>query len=170
MLSSLTVNQDRLFPQMLMHATTASGTVQLIGNDSAVLDADEARKDLPCAVTPIKPVRGFDLRFPAGYEIAVPLHELAGEGDLLTIIFRVSPSNDKDSAVFFSQKYMVPSIEPEVKGDAYLAGGFDVGEGSYRVDWMMRDRIERVCSSGWDVTAALSSRDQNVKLAIPPNA
>jgi hypothetical protein len=30
----------------------------------------------------------------------------------------------------------------------------------------MRDRIERVCSSNWDVTAALAPRDQNMKLAI----
>ena len=55
-------------------------------------------------------------------------------------------------------------------GDAYLGGGFDIGEGDYHVDWMMRDRIERVCSSNWDVTAALSSRDQNMKLAIAQNA
>ena len=56
------------------------------------------------------------------------------------------------------------------EGDAYLGGGFDVGEGDYHVDWMMRDRMERVCSSNWDITAALTPRDQNMKLAIAPNA
>jgi len=34
----------------------------------------------------------------------------------------------------------------------------------------MRDRLERVCSSNWDVTAALSAKDQNVKLAIQPSS
>ena len=72
---------DRLFPQTLMRGTASGGTVQLIGNDAAVLESEELKKDLPCTVTPIKPVLGFDLRFHGGYEIAVPLRELAGNGD-----------------------------------------------------------------------------------------
>jgi hypothetical protein len=152
-----------------MRGTASGGTVQLIGNDSAVLDADEQKKDLPCTVTPVKPILGFDLRFHSGYEIAIPLREIAGDGDILTIIFRVTSTSAKDSPYYFSQKYTVPDIEADAKGDAYLGGGFDLGEGDYHVDWMMRDRIERVCSSNWDVAAALASRDQSVKLAIAAN-
>jgi hypothetical protein len=161
---------DQLFSQTLMRGTASGGTVQLIGNDAAVLESEELKKDLPCTVTPIKPVLGFDLRFHGGYEIAVPLRELAGNGDLLTIIFRVSSATEKDTPYYFAQKYTVPDIDAEAKGDALLSGGFDVGEGDYHVDWMMRDRIERVCSSNWDVSASLSSKDQNMKLAIPQNA
>ena len=36
------------------------------------------RKDLPCNVTPVKPALGFDLRSPHGYDVNVPLEELAG--------------------------------------------------------------------------------------------
>jgi hypothetical protein len=154
--------------QTLMRGT-AGGTVQLIGNDAAVLESNEARKDLPCNVTPVKPLLGFDLRFHSGYDITIPLRELAGEGDGLTIIFRVTPASAKDSRYYFSQRYTVPEIDDEARGDAYLGGGFDIGEGDYHVDWLMRDRMERVCSSSWDVTAALSSRDQGIKLAITPN-
>ena len=168
--SGLIVNPGRLSPQTLMHRSTYGGTVQLIGNDSAVLDTEELKKDLPCTVTPVKPILGFDLRFHSGYEIVLPLHEVAGDGDVLTIIFRVTSASAKDSPYYFSQKYTVPEIDADAKGDAYLGGGFDVGEGDYHVDWMMRDRIERVCSSNWDVTAAIPSRDQSVKLAIAPNA
>lgn len=153
-----------------MRGSAPGGTVQLIGNDSAILDSDEAKKDLPCTVTPVKPILGFDLRFHSGYEIALPLREVAGDGDTLTIVFRVTPSSAKDSPYYFSQRYSVPEIDADAKGDAYLAGGFDVGEGDYHVDWMMRDRIERVCSSSWDVTATLTARDQNMKLAIARNA
>lgn len=129
----------------------------------------EAKKDLPCTVNPVKPVLGFDLRFHAGYDITVPLREIAGESDLLTIIFRVSSAADKDTPFYFSQKYTVPEIEEDAKGDALLQGGFDIGEGDYHVDWLMRDKQERVCSSSWDVNAALSGRDQNTKLAIAQN-
>jgi hypothetical protein len=168
-LSGLAVYQSPGFSQTLMRGSASGGTVQLIGNDSAVLDSGEVKKDIPCTVTPVKPLLGFDLRFHAGYEIGVPLRELAGDGDLLTIIFRVTSAAAKDSPYYFSQKYSVPDIEADAKGDALLAGGFDVGEGDYHVDWMMRDRVERVCSSSWDVTAALSSKDQNIKLAIAQN-
>ena len=157
-----------LLGQSLMRGTVG-GTVQLIGNDAAILEANEARKDLPCSVTPVKPVLGFDLRFHSGYDITIPLREISGDGDNLTIIFRVTSASAKDSPFYFSQRYTVPEIEEDAKGDAYLGGGFDVGEGDYHVDWMMRDRVERVCSSSWDVTAALNARDQGIKLAIIPN-
>jgi hypothetical protein len=150
----------------MMRARTSGGTVKLLASDAAILDTEEIKKDLPCTVNPIKPILGFDLRFHSGYEILVPLRELAGDGDALTIIFRVSSSTAKDSPDYFTQKYTVPVIDADAKGDALLQGGFDLGEGDYHVDWMMRDRVERVCSSNWDVSAALSAKDQEMKLAI----
>jgi len=153
-----------------MRASSPGGTVKLIGNDAAVLDTEEIKKDLPCTVTPIKPILGFDLRFHSGFGIQLPLHEVAGDGGNLTIIFRVTSSTAQDSPYYFTQRYKVPEIEAEAKGDAYLEGGFDIGEGDYHVDWMMRDQMERVCSSNWDITAALAARDQGVKLAITPTA
>jgi hypothetical protein len=166
MLGSLVANAGLVYPQTMMHAAEPGGTVRLIGNDSANLDSGEVKKDIPCTVTPVKPILGFDLRLHSGYEIAIPLKELAGDGNLLTIIFRVTPAKTKDSPVYFSQRFTVPDIDDDASGSAYLGGGFDVGEGDYHVDWMMRDRIERVCSSSWDITAALSGRDQSVKMTI----
>jgi hypothetical protein len=167
--SGLLIFPGAAFPQNLMRGSASGGSVQLIGNDSAVLESGETRKDLPCTVTPVKPLLGFDLRFHSGYEIGIPMRELAGDGDQLTIIFRVTAAASKDSPYYFSQKYSVPEIDSDAKGDAFLAGGFDVGEGDYHVDWMMRDRVERICSSNWDVTAALATKDQNMKLALSPN-
>ncbi len=153
-----------------MPGLSQGGAVHLLGTDAAILDTEETKKDLPCTVTPVKPILGFDLRFHSGYEIHIPLKELAGDGEILTIIFRVTTAAAKDSPYYFSQKYTVPEIAEDARGDAYLDGGFDVGEGDYHVDWMMRDKQERVCSSNWDVTAALSGRDQGMKLAINRDA
>ena len=143
--------------------------VHLLDSDAAVLDTEDTKKDLPCTVTQVKPQLGFDLRFHAGYDITLPLREVAGSGDLLTIVFKVTPDASKDSPIYFSQRYTVPDIETDAKGDAYLGGGFDVGEGAFHVSWMMRDRMERVCSSNWNFTAELPAKDQNVKLAIAGN-
>src|SRR5580693_4680043 len=71
-------------------AGTAGNALHMMNTDLAVLEARDVRKDLPCTVTPVKPVLGFDLRFHSGYDIALPLREIAGNGDLLTIIFRVT--------------------------------------------------------------------------------
>lgn len=140
----------------------------LIGSDLAVLESREPRKDLPCLVTPTKPVLGFDLKFHAGFEISVPLRELAGNENLLTILFRVTSDKQKDNPAYFTQKIRVPSIEEEAKGDAYLQGTFDMGEGKYTVDWLMRDRTERVCASFWESLAELPTRDRTLELSAKP--
>ncbi|MDE3196351.1 MAG: acetyltransferase, partial [Acidobacteriota bacterium] len=138
--------------------------------DAAILEIEDIKKDLPCTVTQIKPILGFDMRFHTGYDITLPLRELEGDGNQLTIVFKATSDTAKDSPVYFSQRYNVPSIEDDAKGDAYLQGGFDVGEGNYHVSWMMRDRMERVCSSNWDTTATLQGKEQAMKLTIAANA
>jgi len=158
-----------LLAQQIMQGSGPGNLVRTFSTDEAVLDAGEARKDLPCTVTPVKPVLGFDLRFHSGYEITLPLKELAGNEDLLTIIFRVTPDADKDNPTYFSQRYTVPKIEDDAKGDAYLSGNFEAGEGKYHVDWLMRDRSERVCSSSWDVTAEVNPKDKQGDLSVAAN-
>jgi hypothetical protein len=145
-----------------------NGHVNIFNTDLAVFEAGEIRKDLACTVTPSKPVLGFDLRFHSGYDVTVPLRELAGSENALNILFRATPQNHPDRPVYFSQHIRVPKLEDDAKGDAFLQGGFDLGEGNYHVDWLMRDRSERVCSFSWDSEAALAAKDRSINLAIGP--
>jgi len=156
--------------QSLMLASAPNSHVNIFNTDMAVLEAGEPRKDLPCNVTPSKPTVGFDLRFHAGYEVTIPLKELAGGENLLSIIFRVEEQDHRDQPLYFVQRVRVPSIEEDAKGDAYLQGAFDVGEGQYHVDWLMRDRSERVCSSYWDSEASIVAKDRPMTLAINPGS
>lgn len=142
----------------------------IIGSDLAVLEAGDERDDLACTVTPVKPVLGFDLRFHAGFEVAVPLRDLAGGENLLTILFRVTSQDQKSEPVYFTQKIKVPSIEEDAKGDATLQGSFDTGEGKYRVEWLMRDRSERVCAHFWDAEAELPAKDKALALNLARGA
>ena len=157
------------FCQNAMQGLGGGGSVRLLSSDAAVLETEDTKKDLPCTVNQIKPILGFDLRFHSGYDITIPLRELEGDGNQLTIVFKVASDTARDSPVYFSQRYTVPNIDGDAKGDAYLQGGFDVGEGSYHVSWMMRDRLERVCSSNWDITAALLGKEQTMKLTVAAN-
>jgi hypothetical protein len=139
-------------------------------SDMAILSANEGRKDLPCTVTQRRPELGFDLRFHSGYDVTVPIRELSGSGELISIVFRVFPQEDPSKVAYFVQHYRVPPVEDDAKGDAFLQGVVDVGEGKYHVDWLMRDRAERICSSSWDVEAVLAPKDKPMPLFIGPNS
>jgi hypothetical protein len=158
--------------QVLLKPTQPGEPVILMPSDATILDAGQERKDLPCNVTQRKPELGFDLRFHGGFDVNLPLSELAGEGQLLTVVFRVTPvdaNGHEGSAANFVQHFTVPAINDEAKGDASLQGIIDLGEGSYHVDWLMRDHEERVCSSSWDVSATLSAKDKPIPLFLSRN-
>lgn len=152
--------------QVLVRGPGAPATARMFPSDLAILEAGEPRKDLPCSVVNSKPLLGFDLRYHSGFEVSIPLRELVGAENLLTVLFRVTPSDPKGETVYMTQRIRVPSIEEDASGDAYLQGGFDIGEGKYHVDWLMRDRAERVCSSSWDFDAVLPSKDKQITLAL----
>jgi hypothetical protein len=170
LLAGLVFTTAQLSAQILLHGSGPHQRANIFNTDLAVLESGEQRRDLPCTVTPSKPTLGFDLKFHAGYQVTVPLKELSGNENLLTIVFSVSPDAHRDEPVYFTQHLRVPPIEEDARGDAYLQGAFDVGEGSYHIDWLMRDRIERVCSSNWDSEAVLGSKDRPMNLAIAPEA
>jgi hypothetical protein len=155
--------------QILMTGNGPDGRVRLHTSDLAIFMAGEERDDLPCTVVPNEPVLGFDLQFHASYEVAMPLRELAGGGDLLSILFRVTPESRPREPVHFTQKIRVPDIEDDAKGTAYLHGTFDLGKGRYQVDWLMRDRLGRVCSSFWEAEANLEGKDSDIALSIEPS-
>jgi hypothetical protein len=154
--------------QVLMQGSGPSDVVRIFNTDSAVLEAQELRKDLPCTVIPLKPTLGFDLRFHAGYEVSIPLNDLSGGEDLLTMIFRVTPEAHKDGPIYFFQRLSVPPIGENAKGNAYLQGAFDVGAGNYHVDFLIRDRSERICAFFWDAEAELPPKDKQLALMLAP--
>ena len=156
--------------QSLMQTSGPGGSVRIFSSDAAILEARETRKDLACTVTPVKPQLGFDLKFHAGYDVSLPLKEVAGSDNLLTMVFRVAPDQKPDDAVYFSQRWNVPMIDADAGGNAVLSGTFDLGEGKYHVDWLMRDRGERICSHNWDAEATLPSKDKQISLDIPASA
>ncbi len=157
-----------LHSQNLVQKT--DGAIRIFNTDMAVLEAQDVRKDLNCTVTPDKPVLGFDFRFHAGYDVTIPLKDLNGGDNQLTILFRVTPDNRKDEPSFFVQHIKVPVLDEDAKGAANLSGAIDLGEGTYHVDWLMRDRAERVCSFYWDMDATLAPKDKQIELAMSPNA
>lgn len=155
-----------LTARSLLEAESPGEIILLSAADSAVLESEDVRKDLPCTVRPLEPFLGFDLRFHSIYEVTVPIEKLAGPGDDLTIVLRVERRGGDGEGEYFFQHFPVPETAKDARGGVRLEGGFDLGEGRYRVHLMMRDRRDRICSFHWDAEAVLRYQDQNMRLAI----
>jgi hypothetical protein len=65
------------------------------------------------------------------------------------------------------QKISVPEIKKEQGGVSELRGEFDVGEGNYHVDWLMRDRDERICATSWNLQTHLNVKDSRFRQWVP---
>lgn len=160
--------------QAQSYVATDGQPVRLGNSDMVILESQIVHKDLQCTVTPIDPTLGFDLRFHSGYDVTIPLKELIGEENQLTMLFRVTPTKPRDDEPgepqYFMQHVRVPKIAEGAGGDAALSGIFDLGEGKYHVDWLMRDRSDRVCSHYWDSEAILNDKDRQITLEMTPGA
>src|SRR5262249_36588198 len=65
---------------------------------------------------------------------------------------------------YFSQRWTVPAVANDAAGSALLHGHFIVGEGRYRVEWLMRDSDDRYCSGHFSLSASLRGKDRQIVL------
>jgi hypothetical protein len=144
--------------------------LRLQQTDMAVLESDEFYDDLPCKVTPEKPALRFDLRFHADYTVSIPVKNLAPGGEQLIVRLRITPIADQADEVLMTDGLNVPAIPEDAKGWGSFPGGFALGPGRYRVDWLMRDRQGRYCSSHWQTEARLAAGERDLPIGLPPNA
>ena len=146
------------------------GRVALLPSDAAVLKSEELKRDMGCSIKLVPPELGFDFSFHAGYELRIPMHELEGSGTTLTAIVRVAGVGSPEDPVYLSQKWEVPQIGEGASGHADLRGSFLLGEGSYTVEWLVRDRVDRYCSARWQVLAERRLKDRPVAMRLASGA
>jgi hypothetical protein len=146
---------------------SSPGEKRLLQSRLEGLEAQRSRRDLPCVVTSPKPELGFDFMFHTGYQVEVPVREMAGDGNELTIQFRVVPQDRPDDASYMVQRVSVPALEAHSRGEGRLYGIFTLGEGRYHVDWLMYDQRDRICAMSWDLEAKLNSKDSQLRPWIP---
>lgn len=155
--------------QTELNFSRIGGAVRIVNTDLAVLESQDKRDDLPCTIVPSKPELAFDLRFHTSYTVTIPLKDLAGVGDQLRVLARVTPEDKPGNQIYLVDRFNVPAIEEDAKGEASLPGGFTMGPGRYKVDWLMRDRMERVCSMHWETEAKPDAENKDLPLIMPPN-
>ncbi len=129
----------------------------------------EAKKDEPslrCEVTPIQPRLNFSFRFQAGYVFRVPMKQFTGSDHRWNVLTRLTPANGGEPAVL-SARYRLANV-PKNKSVLEWGGLFWVGEGNYKVEWVLSDEEHRVCRKQWKVEAKLNSSERAITPGIAP--
>ncbi len=155
------------YGQTLLSELKPGSFLKLGSAEMAALDRQELRNDLPCYVSPVKPELEWDFNFHAGFHGSIPMRYLVGDGNDLTILFRVVPEDRTGDPLYMFQRIHVPPIEKAGKGEKTFVGMFTLGEGKYHVDWMMRDERGRVCGAFWDVETRLNFKDTQLREWVP---
>lgn len=156
-----------LFHVSLLPGQTLTRPSRIPADVKALFEENDARDAVNCKVSPTKPILNYGFRFYAGYTADVPLKQYAGEGHKWTVILKVTPEDSDREPAYLVSRVALPPIA-ETKSQAEFGGGYLIGEGRYRVQWMLLDEMGRTCRKDWTVKASLGRGEQNVKLAIPP--
>jgi hypothetical protein len=148
-----------VFPQSLVNPTRAAQLAQ---------NFDSRRDDPPlrCEVTPIQPQLNFSFQFQAGYVFRVPMNQFAGTSHRWSVLTRVTPAGGGDTALL-SARYRLPTL-PKTKSVTEWGGLFWVGEGNYRVEWLLFDEAHRVCRKQWKIEAKLNTGERGIAAGIAP--
>ena len=155
-----------------LHAEEAQvppvGAVLVLGQqDLSVFEDPDSYKDIACTMVRSQPSLDFDLRFHTGFAVTFPLRELSGLGaSTVAVAFRITPENG--TAKYYSRHFRTPAVVEHAGGRVRVVGNIDVGPGKYRVDWLLRDARQRVCSAHWEVQAKVSGSYPEAALALGP--
>jgi hypothetical protein len=130
-------------------------------------DPKPADRSVVCAVEPVKPLLGFGFRFRAGYVFEVSL-EQDGEGrHRWNVWTEITP--DSGNPVYLVDLLRLPPA-PKTKISGEAGGGYLLGEGHYRVRWVLIDDLGRVCRKRWEVEVKRHRGESGAKIAMAPNS
>lgn len=114
----------------------------------------ESRSELECRVDTTEPALDYSLPYRAGFYATLPTTQFRPEGSSFTVGLRVSALNG--GVYYLAQVAYVPPA-PRIRDVVInFGGGFEPDEGSYKVDWLIRDERGRKCRKSWDVHLALA--------------
>jgi hypothetical protein len=131
------------------------------------LNPTQGERILNCSLEPSKPSLSFGFRFRAGYVFSVPLSQFTPAAHRWTILMEISPDGARPVRLIDIER--VPAM-PKSRADAQAGGGYLLGEGHYRVRWVLIDDLSRVCRKEWQIDVKLHRGESSAKVAMPPHS
>ncbi|HEY3742818.1 MAG TPA: hypothetical protein VGL53_23390, partial [Bryobacteraceae bacterium] len=128
--------------------------------------AEHRQRPLSCRVEPVQPRLGYSFRFFSGFYATFPARQFDRGRNRVAAAFRVTSTLTGD-VHYFVHAFAMPPI-PEFPGNIRLdaGGGFYIGAGTYKIDWVMADQKNRVCVHSWTVHTPRTK----FSLLIPPGS
>jgi hypothetical protein len=132
------------------------------------LDPRQGERLLACDVEPVKPSLSFGFRFRAGYIFRVPLTQYSGARHRWTVLTQITPEGSTQPVELLDIVRLPAILNNKMLGEA--GGGYLLGEGHYRVKWILLDDLGRVCRKGWRMEVELTRAESSAKVAMAPNS
>jgi hypothetical protein len=139
---------------------------------------------LKCELTRLAPALDYGLHLWAGYSATVSAAELGRQPEeRAATLFRVTPTKAPDRAAYFYQNVNIPrrpaGVDPR-KATLTVGGGFLLGPGRYRVDWLLLHSDGRSCRQSWSLSvkgkgtpmspSQIESVDASLWRGFPPDS
>jgi hypothetical protein len=150
------------------------GTAQVIADQARAapivsrFDPKPTDHGLSCSLDPVKPTLSFGFRFRAGYQFHVDLEQYTGARHRWTVLTEITPDGT-GRPVHMVDVLRLPA-DPSHKMSGEAGGGYLLGEGHYRVRWILVDDLGRVCRKQWQIDVKLHRSESSAKVAMPPNS
>lgn len=129
----------------------------------------DKQRALACEVKPLRPQLTYGFKFVTGYVGVFQLKSIEGPGHRFAVLTRITNDDDPGAQpVYLSQFFRLPPAPPKNHANLELDGAFFTGEGSYTVDWVLRDREGRTCRKNWRLQAKVPGHDPELEIAMPP--
>jgi hypothetical protein len=156
---------------ILLALSGASGQMildpSLTGSAEQEFRRQSGNKTLKCHVHPVKPALDFSFRFQTGYVVSIPAQQYSGREHRLVVLVRITPQNGGVAKYLVSIANLPSGLKPKMELE--FGGGFLVGAGRYRVEWLLMDDDDRVCRQNWNVEARLGHTERQAEIAIADN-
>jgi len=123
---------------------------------------------LSCDVRALPPRLSFGFRFQTGYVFHVNLKQYSGPGHRWRILTKVTPEAGGDP-VYLTSSLRLPSVIQK-KQTLEWGGFYWVGEGRYRVEWVLGDDLSRSCRDHWNVEAKPTAPERGLPVGIAPGS
>lgn len=133
---------------------------------ASVWDDSTAGK-LTCSVRHFGPSLDYGLRTWAGFNAAVAAAGFVGRDARAAIVLRITPRERPSNVKYLWMPFYPPQTLPpdaKIKNLEFrVGGGFYLGPGRYRVDWLLADSEGARCKSSWN----LNARDRGPANPVP---
>ncbi len=132
--------------------------------------APETDSQLTCRTKVFRPKLDFEFRFHTNFEFIFPLRQFCDVPAEMDAEIRFQPVGDSagEPAVLADKVVWTLDQQDCRKGEVFLPHGVWTGVGQYRATWKFRDMVGRTCQGSDEFTVALSPKDRDIALTLPP--